>query len=91
MSDFNREKTLENIIDTQNETIKSYHLIMVALEHEIEKLKARKDRPHGEWINNEHDIPVCSECGYFTPYDRAIYDYEYGNYCPNCGARMESK
>ena len=45
-------------------------------------------RPHGEWQNNEQDIPICSNCGYFTPYDRAIDDYEYGNFCPNCGADM---
>lgn len=43
----------------------------------------------GKWINNIHDIPICDQCGYMTPYDRAIDDYEYGNYCPNCGAKME--
>ena len=47
-------------------------------------------RPHGEWLNNEQDIPICSNCGYFTPYDRAIDDYEYGNFCPNCGAEMRA-
>ena len=56
----------------------------------VELKHVSADRPQGEWINNEHDIPVCSECGYFTPYDRAIDDYEYGNFCPNCGARMEA-
>lgn len=45
----------------------------------------------GKWVNNIHDMPICSECGYMTPYDRAIDDYEYGNYCPNCGARMVSE
>ena len=43
----------------------------------------------GKWINNIHDIPICDQCGYMTPYDRAIDDYEYGNYCPNCGAKMQ--
>ena len=46
-------------------------------------------RKTGKWVNNIHDLPVCDQCGYMTPYDRAIDDYEYGNYCPNCGARME--
>lgn len=46
---------------------------------------------HGRWINDRNDIPMCSICGYYTPYDRAIDDYEYGNFCPNCGARMESE
>lgn len=43
----------------------------------------------GKWVNNIHDIPICDQCGYMTPYDRAIDDYEYGNYCPNCGAKMQ--
>ena len=34
-------KTLENIIDTQHETIKTYHLIMMSQENEIAKLKER--------------------------------------------------
>jgi len=46
-------------------------------------------RKTGRWVNNIHDLPVCDQCGYMTPYDRAIDDYEYGNYCPNCGAKME--
>lgn len=43
----------------------------------------------GKWVNDINDIPMCNQCGYMTPYDRAIDDYEYGNYCPNCGAKME--
>ena len=45
-------------------------------------------RKTGKWVNNIHDLPVCDQCGYMTPYDRAIDDYEYGNFCPNCGADM---
>lgn len=45
----------------------------------------------GKWVLNVHDIPICSQCGYMTPYDRVIDDYEYGNFCPNCGAKMESE
>lgn len=50
-----------------------------------------EERKTGKWINNIHDIPICDQCGYMTPYDRAIDDYEYGNYCPNCGAKMEGE
>ena len=50
----------------------------------------KPQRPSGKWVNNIHDIPICDQCGYMTPYDRAIDDYEYGNFCPNCGAKMES-
>lgn len=46
------------------------------------------ERKKGKWINNVHDIAICNQCGYMTPYDRAIDDYEYGNFCPNCGADM---
>ena len=50
-----------------------------------------EERKTGMWINNIHDIPICDQCGYMTPYDRAIDDYEYGNYCPNCGADMREQ
>ena len=43
----------------------------------------------GKWVNDKNDMAICSECGYYTPFDHAIDDYEYGNFCPNCGARME--
>ena len=49
---------------------------------------AQPERKKGKWINNIHDLPICDQCGYMTPYDRAIDDYEYGNFCPNCGADM---
>jgi len=45
----------------------------------------------GKWINDKNDIPICSRCGYIPQYDRAIDDYEYSNYCPLCGAKMESE
>lgn len=50
---------------------------------------AEPERKTGKWVNNINDMPICNQCGYMTPYDRAIDDYEYGNYCSNCGASME--
>lgn len=44
----------------------------------------------GKWVNNIHDLPLCNQCGYRPQYDRALDDYYYSNYCPNCGARMEA-
>ena len=44
---------------------------------------------HGEWKNND-GIAMCSECGYIPPYDNAIDDIFYSNYCPNCGAKMDA-
>lgn len=42
---------------------------------------------HGEWTTID-DISRCSERGYIPPYDNAIDDIFYSNYCPNCGAKM---
>ena len=59
---------------------------------ELENLpSAEPERKTGKWVNNINDMPICNQCGYMTPYDRAIDDYEYGNYCPNCGAKMEGE
>ena len=58
-------------------------------EIDIQNMPTIEERKTGKWINNIHDIPICDQCGYMTPYDRAIDDYEYGNYCPNCGTKME--
>lgn len=58
---------------------------------EIDDAPTIEERKTGKWINNIHDIPICDQCGYMTPYDRAIDDYEYGNYCPNCGADMREQ
>ena len=84
-----RDDVFGCIEDAQDGSVETYNILSQVFNDVLALPSA--DRPQGEWINNEHDIPVCSECGYFTPYDRAIDDYEYGNYCPNCGARMESK
>lgn len=44
-------------------------------------------RPHGKWVDSSfyHDRPLCydcSNCGFKLMYKP--------NYCPNCGAKMES-
>lgn len=62
-------------------------LLNESLDMAIEALRQPERKP-GKWVNNIHDIPICNQCGYMTPYDRAIDDYEYGNFCPNCGADM---
>ena len=40
------------------------------------------DRPQGEWIKDEYDMPHCSKCN-------CINNTVYRNYCPNCGADMK--
>lgn len=48
------------------------------------------ERKRGEWIFNPSDAieamftkPKCSECGFESA--------DGGNYCPNCGARMDGE
>ena len=40
---------------------------------------------HGHWINTGFLTAKCSEC------DAEVHELEYGNYCPNCGARMAER
>jgi len=58
-------------------------------------------RPRGEWkkgqkqkayfdneLNSWDDYPeICTNCGY----DATEYGAGVGNYCPNCGAKMENE
>jgi Zn finger protein HypA/HybF involved in hydrogenase expression len=40
---------------------------------------------HGEWISECEPHYECSECHHW------FHLYQYMNYCPNCGARMDGK
>lgn len=57
---------------------------------DIEAIKSvpSADRPRGEWANDEHDMPRCSNCGYMPEFNKHIDDYYYSDFCPNCGADM---
>lgn len=44
---------------------------------------------HGEWVvlGDGENVPwMCSHCGKTTAHK---YKIMYGNYCPNCGAKMD--
>jgi len=80
-----REKLLRDI--------NHYHLSDGKFQHWVEVQQAADVAPvrHGRWISkNPHGYEwtfVCSNCGYVDGYpfnDRH-------NYCPNCGANMESE
>lgn len=81
------------LIDADAFIAKLNHVPMVqeAIRKAMDTMPTIEERKTGKWINNIHDIPICDQCGYMTPYDRAIDDYEYGNYCPNCGADMRKQ
>jgi hypothetical protein len=57
---------------------------------EIECMTAADVVPavRGEWIEHEDEME-CPQCGYFWNY--CDNDTERFNYCPNCGAKMESE
>lgn len=58
----------------------------------VENLPAADVAPvrHGRWIPADQTgdcCYTCSECGF----ERDAYLLDVGNYCPNCGARMDGK
>ena len=54
---------------------------VTALKMAVEALE--QEPKTGHWINGNYHIR-CSECG-------EDYPYRLRNYCPNCGAKMESE
>ena len=82
-----REKLLRDI--------NHYHLSDGKFQHWVEVQPAAEVAPvvHGRWIDTYPDIEpnpmfmygICSECGF----EQGISKYL--NYCPNCGAKMESE
>lgn len=43
---------------------------------------------HGYW-KSINGVARCSNCEYVPPYDRAIDDIFYSDYCPICGVKMD--
>lgn len=66
--------------------------VLQAIYNGVMKLPTTDAEPvrHGKWIFNPSDAfeamfakPKCSECGFESA--------DGGNYCPNCGARMDKE
>ena len=83
------EETFEWCTDCKEYDKDNYccHRWSKAIRNTVEELKT--DRPKGEWIFNPKDAielmftkPKCSECGFESA--------DGGNFCSNCGARMET-
>ena len=57
----------------------------------IAKMPTIESRPKGKW-EAENDWHKCSNCGEYADYITAGGGCEnLSNYCPNCGAEMESE
>ena len=65
-----------------------------AFKHDIFDAPEVKPERTGKWIDcNNSEHWKCSECGYRGPYswdDQHGFEEWLSDYCPNCGARMES-
>ncbi len=47
---------------------------------------------HGQWVSVPHKLArVCSVCNRDEPYKFADIDADVYDYCPNCGAKMDSE
>ena len=75
-------KLLQQIAEFGREIPKDQVIGVIARQESVEV----EDRPKGEWVNDEHDIPRCSECGYMPEFNNHIDDYYYSDFCPNCGS-----
>ena len=85
MSDYIKR---EAALDTVKRTSGDY----AAAWAEIAHMAAADVAPvrHGRWIPTDYTgdcCYTCSECGF----ERDAYLLDVGNYCPNCGARMDKE
>ena len=47
---------------------------------------------HGKWIRQDgRPEAICSECGRNVVYQVINYRWQFENYCPHCGAKMDGK
>ena len=85
----------EAVLDTLNQmdkaldedrTVENYKALLIECYKVLTSVTPKQKS--GKWINDENHIPICNKCGYIPQYNRAIDDYEYSNFCPNCGAKM---
>lgn len=83
MSDdlISRQATIEKLRDAENHAFNSYYKGLLKAHHIIADLPSiQTEQKIGRWIDDN-----CSECGQY------VYHGDARNFCPNCGAKMESE
>ena len=89
-------KTKETIISSMRSALYSLMNWLAVLESEIEEGPKDHNNNMAEWIKNDNDEYVCSNCKHDIPFDTEIYYTRAGKiiewfseFCPNCGKRMK--
>lgn len=94
MAEYIKRETVTNHLDACMDTI--WKPEIVALKCFVEGIPAADVAPvrHGRWVHSHYEncseqfeIVKCSCCGH-KAYAMAFY-VRGGNYCPNCGAKMD--
>lgn len=98
MTEYIERETVVSVLRhllTPNKSPAQRELLRVA-EIGVQRIPAANVAPmvRGRWVHDhyedcteEFEIVKCSNCGY-TAYAMALF-VKSGNFCPNCGARME--
>ena len=66
-----------------------YGMFWCGIEHAIDEEPEADVRENtvGAWVWAAGDTVICNRCGYPIPWIEGT-GYEFGNYCPQCGADM---
>lgn len=95
-----RKALLEDIDETVIFTVKTVHrnLEIRGANKVIDRIKAVptadvQEVRHAEWVlqENKHPEAVCSNCGREVVYQIVNNRWEFENYCPHCGAKMDKE
>ncbi len=83
-------EVLDSMLDDSLDSKRNQLVSLDSIADEIAELPSvnPQEPKTGHWKRNETiALTYCSECGF----GQRIDEYRTYNYCPNCGARMESE
>ena len=76
---------------SQYETHCAVCLVLSALRNYVEAFESAdvEEVRHGKWEKQQNSKEKCSECGCGVVFQIVYGRWEYENYCPHCGAKMD--